>query len=184
MAIDLLKRAEKGAPLSAADYDATLTRIEQEAQAINEKGTPNGYASLGASGRVPVSQLGSGTPDGTKFLRDDGTFAAPGGGGGASKDSIVISGPGDVDVAGYDILQVKVDAGASSPVVLLNGTPGQLVTIWNIGFSSKTVTNTSGYYLGGRASMTFASDDACLFQFNGGAWIQISQKINMATGAP
>lgn len=182
-AINLLKRSEKGAPLSADDYDANLTIIETEVQAISEKGAVNGYASLGAGGRVPVSQLGSGTPDGTKFLRDDGTFSAPGGGG-ASKDSIVISGPGDVNVAGYDILQVKVDAGASSPVVLLNGTPGQLVTIWNIGFSSKTVTNTSGYYLGGRASMTFASDDACLFQFNGGAWIQISQKINMATGAP
>lgn len=185
MAINLLKRSEKGAPLSADNYDDNLIIIETETQAINEKGSANGYASLGAGGLVPVAQLGSGTPDGTKFLRDDGTFAVPpGGGGGASKDSIIVAAPGDVDVAGYDILQVKVDAGASSPVVLLNGTPGQLVTIWNIGFSSKTVTNTSGYYLGGRASMTFASDDACLFQFNGGAWIQISQKINMATGAP
>lgn len=41
------------------------------------KGAANGVATLGASSRVPVAQLGSGTPDGTKFLRDDGTFAVP-----------------------------------------------------------------------------------------------------------
>ncbi len=31
------------------------------------------------AGKVPVANLGSGTPDGTKFLRDDGTFAVPAG---------------------------------------------------------------------------------------------------------
>lgn len=37
-------------------------------------------ASLTA-GVVPVAQLGTGTPTGSKFLRDDGTFAVPAGGG-------------------------------------------------------------------------------------------------------
>lgn len=49
----------------------------------SEKGQPDGYAELGSGGLVPVSQLGSGTPDGTKFLRDDGVFAEPQGGGGS-----------------------------------------------------------------------------------------------------
>lgn len=185
MAIDLLKRSEKGAPLSANDYDANLAIIETQVQAANEKGAVNGYASLGAGGLVPVAQLGSGTPDGTKFLRDDGTFAVPaGGGGGASKDSLYVNSAGTISVAGYDIVQVKVDAGADAAVILSGGIAGQLVTLWNLGFSAKTVNNTNGYYLGGRASMTFAMDDVCVFQFNGGVWMQISQKINMTTGAP
>lgn len=75
MAINLLKRSEKGSPLSADDYDNNLTIIETQTQATNEKGAANGYASLGAGGLVPVAQLGSGSPTGSKFLRDDGTFS-------------------------------------------------------------------------------------------------------------
>ena len=36
-----------------------------------------------ATDTIPISNLGTGTPDGTKFLRDDGTFATPAGGGGS-----------------------------------------------------------------------------------------------------
>lgn len=50
-------------------------------QKESEKGSANGYASLGAGGLVPMSQLATGTPDGTKFVRDDGTLATPAGGG-------------------------------------------------------------------------------------------------------
>jgi hypothetical protein len=51
-------------------------------QKESEKGAANGYASLGAGGLVPIAQLASGTPDGTKFVRDDGTLVTPSGGGG------------------------------------------------------------------------------------------------------
>lgn len=51
-------------------------------QKESEKGAANGYAGLGAGGLVPIAQLASGTPDGTKYLRDDGVLATPAGGGG------------------------------------------------------------------------------------------------------
>lgn len=49
-------------------------------QKESEKGAASGYASLGSDTLVPQDQLGTGTQDGTKFLRDDGTWQAAGGG--------------------------------------------------------------------------------------------------------
>jgi hypothetical protein len=46
-------------------------------QKESEKGVANGYAGLGAGALVPMAQLASGTPDGTKFVRDDGTLQVP-----------------------------------------------------------------------------------------------------------
>lgn len=51
-------------------------------QRESEKGAASGYASLGADTLVPQDQLGSGVQDGTKFLRDDGTWQNPPAGGG------------------------------------------------------------------------------------------------------
>jgi hypothetical protein len=45
-------------------------------QKESEKGAANGYASLGVDSLVPQDQLGTGVQDGTKFLRDDGTWQA------------------------------------------------------------------------------------------------------------
>ena len=47
----------------------------------SQRGAANGVAALDATGRVPIAQLASGAPDGTKFVRDDGTLATPPGGG-------------------------------------------------------------------------------------------------------
>lgn len=49
-------------------------------QKESEKGAASGYASLGSDSLVPQDQLGTGTQDGTKFLRDDGTWQAGAGG--------------------------------------------------------------------------------------------------------
>jgi len=66
--------------MSAADktaHDAHLAASAPHSghELTSAKGQPSGYASLNSSGRVPIAQLASGTPDGTKFIRDDQTLA-------------------------------------------------------------------------------------------------------------
>lgn len=58
--------------------------LHPEYQKESEKAVANGYASLGSTALVPMAQLATGTPDGTKFVRDDGTLVVPSGGGGMS----------------------------------------------------------------------------------------------------
>lgn len=55
---------------AAADPHTTYQRE-------SEKGAASGYASLDTNTRVPTAQLGTGTPDTTKFLRGDSSWAAP-----------------------------------------------------------------------------------------------------------
>jgi len=43
-------------------------------QKESEKGATNGYAGLGATSLVPMAQLASGAPNGSKFIRDDNTL--------------------------------------------------------------------------------------------------------------
>jgi len=40
------------------------------------------HAVVDGGGLIPPSELATGTPDGTKFLRDDNVWAVPAGGGG------------------------------------------------------------------------------------------------------
>jgi len=55
---------------------AIQPQIDAKEDSAN-KGVANGYAPLNASSLVPIANLGTGTPDGTQFLRDDGTLAVP-----------------------------------------------------------------------------------------------------------
>jgi hypothetical protein len=57
------------------------------------KNQANGYAGLNGSGLVPASLLGTGTANASTFLRGDGTFATPAGGGGG--ETVTVSAPGD-----------------------------------------------------------------------------------------
>jgi len=59
--------------------------IDSEVLAVAEdktkKGAASGYAELDSTTKVPIAQMASGTPDGTKFIRDDRTLAVPTAGG-------------------------------------------------------------------------------------------------------
>ena len=75
MYIDRLTRR-----LRVALPDETTLDIEH----IGRRNQPNGYPGLDSNSLIAYDQLGTGTPDGTKFLRDDQVWAVPPGGGGTS----------------------------------------------------------------------------------------------------
>ena len=77
MYIDRLTRR-----LRVALPDETTLDIEH----TGRRNQPNGYPGLDANSLIAYDQLGTGTPDGTKFLRDDQVWAVPSGGGGGTSD--------------------------------------------------------------------------------------------------
>ena len=83
-------------------------------QLVSAKNAASGYAGLNASGYVAPAQLGSGTPDGTKFLRDDNSWQA---GGSGVTDHGALSGLGDDDHTQYQLVSAK---GAASGYAGLN----------------------------------------------------------------
>lgn len=51
-------------------------------------GAVNLASSAAVTGILPIANIATGTPDGTKFVRDDGTLVAPSGGGSVATDAI------------------------------------------------------------------------------------------------
>lgn len=93
-------------------------------QKESEKGATSGYASLDGSTLVPVAEMATGTPDGTKFLRDDRTWQTAGGAGapGGNDDEVQykngssFSGAALTEIeAGGNLRQVGVSADPSAP---------------------------------------------------------------------
>ncbi len=84
-------------------------------QKESEKGGASGYAGLDSSALVPVTQLGTGTPDGTKFLRDDQTYAVPTSSG---IPSTLIDAKGDLLVGTADNTVARKAVGADDTILM------------------------------------------------------------------
>ena len=78
-----------GAATSAVSAHAGAADPHTGYQKESEKAAASGYASLDTNTRVPLAQLGSGSPSGSNFLRGDGSWAVPAGGGGGVSQLIV-----------------------------------------------------------------------------------------------
>ena len=66
--------------LLADDQHVLDAEVLAVAEDKTKKGVASGYASLDSTTKVPIAEMASGTPDGTKFIRDDRTLAVPSGG--------------------------------------------------------------------------------------------------------
>jgi hypothetical protein len=76
----------------------------------DEGGTLDAAAII--SGVFPIARLATGTPDGTKFIRDDGTLAVPAGGGGGTS----------VYVNGSTVSNPNIATGTNTVVAVANST--------------------------------------------------------------
>lgn len=87
---------------------ATLADRLADFQSTSEKNANNGYMGLNAQGIADPVRLASGTRDGTKFLRDDGTYA-----------SVVAGGVVDASASAKGIVLLdKAPVVAASPIVV------------------------------------------------------------------
>ncbi len=74
-----------------------------------------------AGDTIPIANLATGTPDGTKFIRDDGTLATPAGGGGGSTLNETINTDGfTIDEGSITNSSLKVSGGGSAEIVIGN----------------------------------------------------------------
>lgn len=111
-----------GSKIAASQMSAVLASSDLTNDSALEKtankNVANGYASLNASSRVPIANLASGVPDGTKFIRDDGTLVTPAGGGAVSsvftRTGAVVATSGDYTVAQVTGAEATANKGAVS----------------------------------------------------------------------
>jgi hypothetical protein len=128
-------------------------------RAINAVDIPNLPTSKITSGIFPIERLATGTPDGTKFIRDDGSLAVPPGGGGGGGHIITESGTPFTQRSKLDFRGVAVDvrddsandttivdisqvAGSAATIAVgtvTTGALGSAVTVTNTGTSSNAM---------------------------------------------
>lgn len=96
-----------------ASASTARTNLGLGTAAVVDTGTTSGkIPTLGASGTLAVARLATGTPDGTKFVRDDGTLATPAGGGSSVPVNYLAP-----STASYETFFRQVSSGTTSAAV-------------------------------------------------------------------
>lgn len=119
---------------------------------------------------IPISDIATGTPDGTKFIRDDGTLATPSGGGN-SFGTIAVAGQSDV----------VADASADT-LTLVAGTNVTITT--NAGTDSVTINAAAGSVTIGSAAIAFTDGDTARRTTIADASVTSSSKILLSVTRP
>jgi hypothetical protein len=107
---------------SQADLQAALNAKQNTLGFTPEnsanKGAVNGYASLGATGKVPTTQLATGTANSTTYLRGDGTWATPAGGSTETQTTILSKIATQADGAVLAVQQGAAEAGSTTKLAV------------------------------------------------------------------
>ena len=139
-------------------------------------GAANGVAGLNGSGQVPAGQLGGGSATSSNFLRGDGTWAVPAGGGGGSS---TLAGDTDVTLTSPSNNQVLTYNTSSSKWI------NQAAPVTSVFTRTGAVTAQSGDYTA--AQVTNAADkssaSAQTFTGNLSAPAHIASGLTGATAA-
>jgi hypothetical protein len=97
--------------LELANAAGARTLLGLGTAATVNTGTASGDVPLlGTGGRLDIARLASGTPDGTKFVRDDGTLAAPAGGSSAPARAYPVLAPRSGDYVGPPLVTTGTNA--------------------------------------------------------------------------
>lgn len=95
---------------NAPPQSHTSVKHDSSVEATANKGAINGYPSLDATSKVPVAQLATGTPDGTKFFRDDRTWVNPGASSTNIKQTEIDFGSSGIDTSEFVIMDTDVSS--------------------------------------------------------------------------
>lgn len=133
------------------DWGAILNgflQVAHNGDGTIQTGAPNGVAGLNSSSLVPTGQLGTGTASTSNFLRGDGMWAVPAGGGSGvtsfnGRTGVVAPQSGDYTAAEVSALPSTNDLSA---IASANATAG------NVSMNSHKVTNVANGIVGSDAA--------------------------------
>jgi hypothetical protein len=126
--------------LSPADIGAIATTA---------KGAANGVAPLNGLSLVPIANLASGTPDGTKFVRDDGTLAAPPSGGSVAASSVTVTPVGTIAATDAQAALAEVASEAAQKSANLSDLANAGTARTNLGLGSAATQPSSAFEAAG-----------------------------------
>lgn len=130
--------------VAATNVQQAISELDAEKQATSGKNAANGYMGLNANALAPPQFLGSGDRNGTRILRDDGTWVDPSTAsvGGATEDAAGVAELAtNAEVqTGTDAVRIVTPAGLSSRTATQSRT-GVIAT--STGTENQTGTNTA-----------------------------------------